>query len=188
MFGEKRAKKVVEALEKSKSVSLPEFLGSLGIKGVGRSLATTLCEHFCDSPNSQLTLKDIFWLQDTQVAGCEGFGPARATDFCSWLQEHREAVEELASFMDFEKGECDMNEDQVFSGETICFTGKSEKPRSEMSKLAEAAGASVSSSVNNSTTILVIADIDSTSSKAIKARWLGVKLISPEEFLELVEN
>ena len=79
-------------------------------------------------------------------------------------------------------------ENGIFYGETICFTGKSPKPRPEMSKLAEAAGASVSSSVNSSTTILVIADTDSVSAKADKARKLDLKLISPEEFLSRLEQ
>jgi DNA ligase (NAD+) len=74
----------------------------------------------------------------------------------------------------------------VFDGETICFTGKSPKTRPEMTAMAESAGASVSSSVGSSTTILVIADTKSTSSKAVKAREMGVKLMLPEDFLSKV--
>lgn len=180
VFGRKRAKKVIEALEKSKTVSLAEFLGSIGAKGVGRSLASILCDGLgCK------TLDDVFGIHPEQLKRLEGFGSARAYDFCSWLRQNRGETGYLASLMRFEK-EDDMSGNNVFQNETLCFTGKSPRPRSEMNCLAEAAGALVSSSVNNKTTILVIADISSTSSKAVKARKLGIKLISPEDFLSQV--
>ncbi|KKN91230.1 hypothetical protein LCGC14_0220980 [marine sediment metagenome] len=67
----------------------------------------------------------------------------------------------------------------------FCFTGKSPKTRPEMQAIAIGAGATVTKSVTNSTTILVIADANSTSSKVIKAHWRGIDLISPEQFFEI---
>lgn len=177
MLGPKRAAKVMEALNKSKSVSLSEFLGSIGIKGIGRSLSYDLCKG--------LKLKifnDIFALTSDQVELQGGFGPLRAKAFCQWLRENCGETQDLASIMNFTK-ELDVDKNTIFSGEMICFTGKSPKPRSEMGKLAEAAGAIVSNSISKDTTILVIVDPNSTSSKAVKARKNGIKLMSPEEFL-----
>ena len=77
-------------------------------------------------------------------------------------------------------GQSNMSSSAVF-----CFTGKSPKPRKQMEAMAIKAGGSVTKSVTNSTTILVIADPDSTSAKAQKARAMGVELISPEEFFEM---
>jgi DNA ligase (NAD+) len=179
VLGEKRAKKILVSLYHSKYVSLSEFLGSIGIKGVGRSL----CRDICNGLGVR-TLDNIFAIRPEHIEKLEGFGQIRAYDFCNWLLEYRKDIIELAGIMNFETEFSKGN--QVFDNETICFTGKSPKPRQEMSKLAEAAGASVSSSVNNNTTILVIADIDSTSSKAVKARKIGIKLMSPDEFLEQV--
>jgi len=64
----------------------------------------------------------------------------------------------------------------------FCFTGKSPKPRLEMQAIALKAGADVTNSVNSKTTILVIADADSKSIKAEKARSMGIYLISPSQF------
>jgi DNA ligase (NAD+) len=182
-LGAKRAQKVMDALDDSRSVSLANFLGSVGIKGVGRSLASDLCEHFSNEPNSQLTLSDIFLLQPEQLEKLSGFGSTRAYDFHNWLLEYREEIETLASYMDFEN---QIETKLVFKGDVICFTGKSPKTRPEMIALAESAGASVSSSVNSNTTILIIADTNSTSSKAVKARKIGIKLMSPEDFLNKI--
>lgn len=77
---------------------------------------------------------------------------------------------------------------RYFDGEIICFTGKSPKPRKEMTKIANQAGATVSNSITNKVTILVVADPDSTSNKTIKARKLGIKIIGPKMFLELANN
>jgi len=73
-----------------------------------------------------------------------------------------------------------------WSKEVICFTGKSVIPRAEMVAMAKMAGASVVGAVTKTTTILVITDIESTTVKARKAREFGTKLMSPEDFLELI--
>lgn len=70
----------------------------------------------------------------------------------------------------------------------FCFTGKSPKPRTKMTAIAINAGASVTKSVTKATTILVIADPASTSSKARKARDIGIDLISPEQFFGMCDN
>jgi len=180
VLGEKRAKKIIEAIEKSRSVSLSEFLGSIGIKGIGRSLCRVLCGGL-----GLKTIDDVFAVRPEQIESLDGFGHTRAHNFCSWVLEHDEEVFDLASEMNFEDQPDTKGMDGSLSGEVICFTGKSPKPRPEMSQLAESAGASVSSSINAHTTILVIADPESESSKAVKARQMGMRLMSPDEFLTM---
>lgn len=76
-----------------------------------------------------------------------------------------------------------INEDTGDIKEAVfCFTGKSPKPRSEMQAIALNAGADVTNSVVGKTTILVIADANSQSIKARKARSMGIDLISPSQF------
>ena len=66
------------------------------------------------------------------------------------------------------------------------LTGKMEHPRSYYEDLIRQHGGIVSSSVTKNTNYLVIADPKSTSTKAQKARKLGIELISPEELEELL--
>lgn len=70
----------------------------------------------------------------------------------------------------------------------FCFTGKAPKPRKEMEAIAIKTGASITKSVTNKTTILVIANPNSMSSKAQKARAMGVDLISPKEFFTICSD
>ncbi len=74
---------------------------------------------------------------------------------------------------------------QFIKNAVFCFTGKSPQTRPKMEAIAMKAGASVTKSVTNKTTILVIADASSMSSKAQKARMMGIDLISPHQFFSL---
>ena len=56
-----------------------------------------------------------------------------------------------------------------------------------LEKMAAEAGADVKNSVGKGLTLLVIADPNSSSSKAQAARKMGTRLISEEEFLDLVK-
>ena len=69
----------------------------------------------------------------------------------------------------------------------FCFTGRSPKTRNDMVDIAVNAGASVTNAVTESTTILVIADANSKSRKAEKAREMGIDLISPKQFFEICD-
>ena len=59
-------------------------------------------------------------------------------------------------------------------------------PRSHYEELIKAAGGIVQSAVNGKTNYLVIADVNSTSTKARKARELGTELVSPEQLEEML--
>ena len=61
------------------------------------------------------------------------------------------------------------------------------KPRAELKKLVEAAGGKVVGSVSKNTYALVIADPNSNSYKAKKARTLEVPIWSEQELLEKTE-
>jgi len=77
--------------------------------------------------------------------------------------------------------------DGKLSGKSFCFTGKAEAigTRSKCEELVIANGGTISS-VKAGLTYLVQEDPSSTSSKSVKARSLGISIISPEEFLEMI--
>jgi NAD-dependent DNA ligase len=75
----------------------------------------------------------------------------------------------------------------VLTGCSICFTGAANTPRATLVKMAEKAGAEVKKGVVKGLGLLVIADPNSSSAKAKAAREMGIKLISEEDFLEMVK-
>ena len=73
-------------------------------------------------------------------------------------------------------------------GKSICFTGKLNNfTRNRARAMAIAAGMTICESVTASLDYLVMADPNSTSTKACKARGYGVKLISEDDFLDMME-
>lgn len=75
------------------------------------------------------------------------------------------------------------------NGQSVCFTGAlNTMSRSEASKKAQEAGFEVKGGVSKGLTYLVTNNIDSGSSKAKKAKELGTKVITEEEFLKLLSD
>lgn len=78
--------------------------------------------------------------------------------------------------------------DGKLSGKSFCFTGKAEAigSRSKCEELVIANGGTISS-VKKGLTFLVQEDPSSTSSKSVKAKSLGIAIISPEDFLAMIK-
>jgi BRCT domain type II-containing protein len=70
----------------------------------------------------------------------------------------------------------------------FCFTGRCPKPRSEMEAIAIKVGASVTKSITQKTTVLVISDPNTISTKACKARAKGITMISPSKFFKICDH
>ena len=69
-----------------------------------------------------------------------------------------------------------------YAGMKVCFTGVRDK---ELEAEIAAQGGEVVSSVSKNTTHLIVADHNSSSSKAVKARALGIPIFSIESFKKL---
>lgn len=76
--------------------------------------------------------------------------------------------------------------DGKLSGKSFCFTGAMDYKRSDLEKMVVDNGGNVSS-VKKGLTFLVQADPSSTSSKSVKAKSLGIEIISPEDFLSMIK-
>src|SRR4029079_14291292 len=72
------------------------------------------------------------------------------------------------------------------AGLTFCFTGSATRPRAELTRDVESRGGRVLGSVTKELNYLVIADVNSTSTKAEKARKLGTKLINEDLLFQLI--
>ena len=76
------------------------------------------------------------------------------------------------------------------AGKNFVVTGSVHhyKNRDELKSTIEAAGGKVTGSVSKNTDYLINNDITSTSGKNKKAKDLGVKIITEEDFLDLLNN
>ena len=176
-LGDKTAKKCLDILNANKNVALEVFLGALSIPMIGQSTIKAIMNAGCDS------LERFGQLGAAQFEQVPGVGPTKAKFLADGLRHNQKLILSLldngVSIKDKILG--------ALTGRSVCFTGAMKNKRPFLEKMAAGAGADVKSSVGKGLTYLVIADPSSTSSKAQAARKLGTKLISEEDFLELVK-
>lgn len=73
-------------------------------------------------------------------------------------------------------------------GASVCFTGEMSLPRPVLSDRAVNCGLIVKSGISKKLDVLVVADSDSMSGKAQKARGIGIRIVSESVFLGMLEE
>lgn len=172
------AKKLFEAIQKSKKTDLITFLSSLGIAGG----AYNKCEKVVQAGFNSIEKIKTLTLQE--LLGVESFAEKSGADFLASLQEKYSLIDELLA-LGFEIEE-KVIQDSIFSGKKICITGELSRKRSEIEEEIRQVGGIVVSSVSKNTDYLLTNETDSASSKFKKASELKIPIISEAEFLSKV--
>jgi DNA ligase (NAD+) len=176
-MGEKSAQKCYDILWANREISLEVFLGALSIPMIGQSTIKAIMNAGCD------TLKKFGQLKAEHFEQVPGVGPTKAEFLAKGLEDNQNLILDLLHNGIKIKAKIV----GAMTGKSVCFTGAMVNKRPVLEKMAAEAGADVKNSVGRGLTYLVIADPNSTSSKAQAARKLGTKLISEDDFLELVK-
>ena len=178
-FGDKKAQKLVDAIEKSKNVKLDAFIFALGIPNVGRKTARDLADRF-ESIHALMAAD-----QDT-LTKIDDVGSIVAESIVSFFSDPftRGQTERL-----LEAGVSPVWEKKVssgaFTGMTVVVTGTLQSMgRSEAEERIRNAGGKAASSVSGKTSLVVAGE--SAGSKLDKAVKLGVRVIGEEEFLKML--
>lgn len=181
-FGEKSAKKLLDAIERSRDVKLENFICALSIPNIGKSAAKTISNYFQgDYERFIQAYKECFdwtWLDD--------FGVTMDVSLDSYLDDNFEMINELATEMRFVKSESKVVTENPFNGKTLCVTGKlNHFTRDSINAKIAELGAKAAGSVSKKTDYLITNE-QSGSSKYKKAVELNVPIITEEEFLKMI--
>jgi len=181
-LGEEMSKKILEEIKKSMDVTLSDLIGSLSIDLLGRSQAKTIVD------GGFTTLASWRNMQEADLLKLGGFQDTKAGRIHKSLRANWKTIEELAGILKVQEGTIapKVSKGGSLAGQSFCFTGAAQKPRKELHQLVVDNGGTVYDGVDKSLSFLVIADVNSTSSKAVKARKLGTKLITEEQFLKMI--
>ena len=175
------AEKAFNDLYSKRNIDLATLIAGFNIEGIGLEMSKTLVENGYDSLGSLHNVK----VED--LTAIPGWGATRADVFLNGVKKNEKDMKELAKILKIQ--EPVKSESSSISGMHICVTGKLEKlSRKDMEKLIKSKGANFDTSVTSNTNILVTNDATSGSSKLNNARKYGTKIISEEEFYELLNN
>jgi len=181
-FAEKSAKKLFNNIQNSRQTTFIKFIKACCCDGIGENVGKILYERYNGLDNFRNAIfKQSKIKVETELSELKGLGQVAIKKLMS--NEFWDAVDHLAHYIEIIE---EKKNEGKFAGQVFVLTGKMEHPRSYYIDLIERNGAKEGKSVSNSTNYLVIADINSTSSKAKKARELGTVLISPEQLEEMM--
>ena len=181
-FAKKSAQKLYNNIQGArKKVPLEKFIPAACILNVGHDIGKKLAAKF-HSYHDLMVACDME-CDETAFSSIDGIGPDTAKVLIS--MEFTDAMKDLFKYikpLDYEPPKAKVPGKQYH----IAITGKFEQPRSVYEKMITDAGMVIAKSVSSTTTHLMIADLNSTSSKAKKARELGVELIDEKGLEELL--
>ena len=191
------SKQIFAEIEKSKTCSLADFFGSLGLKLLGRRQAEILIGAGINTFDKFMNLEasDIKNIPGFSTSELEG---SKGDVIVEGLKKIKPLVQALLDanvlIVEEEKAAPVEATSGKFNALCFCFTGKINKEdkdgnrytRKMMWDICQENGGTYSEDVRPGVTHLVQADAESTSSKTKRASKIGVKIIGEDEFFKMI--
>lgn len=181
-FGEKSVQNILNAISAAKQTTLSSFLSAIGIPLVGRTIAqeienngiTTYAE-FRDRVDQKFNFMTF-----------NGFGPEITSAILHYDYSMADEVVDFLSFSSVDKSKTEPTESKL-SGMSFVVTGglKNFKNREEIKEFIEKNGGKMVTAISAKTTALINNDMNSTSSKNLKAKKLNIPIYSEDEFISI---
>lgn len=181
-FKQKRVDNLIASITAAKSRPLPQVLASLGIDGVGSTVAELLSAQFG-------TLDALSFAAPERIDDIEGIGPILAENIASWFadERHQRLIEKLKAAGVIFAATAPVQESEKLAGLTFVLTGTLPTlSREDAEVLIKANGGKVAGSVSKKTSYLLMGE--AAGSKADKARELGIHIVSEADLLKMVES
>jgi DNA ligase (NAD+) len=182
-MAEKSAGNLIEAINRSCDTTLARFIFALGIREVGEATARSLALAFGD-------LHPLMHADEDTLQQVPDVGPVVASNIHAFFQQphNLEVIGKLiAAGIHWPVVEPREATEQTLNGLTFVLTGTlSMMTRDEAKQKLQAMGAKVSGSVSKKTTAVVAGE--KAGSKLDKAQSLGVRVMTEEELMALMET
>ena len=190
-FGAKSVKKILDAIEEARHTTIEKYLSAISIPLIGKTYARQLAQIFETYQNFRVSVTPdpITGIEPFNFTQIDGFGPAMHEAIMNFDYHEADRMVDM-NIIDFIEEESTLEKSgNSLEGKTFCVTGRVHiwKNRDELSAAVIAAGGKVTSSVSSKTDYLVNNDIDSTSSKNLKAKELGIPIITEEQLMEMLK-
>lgn len=185
-WGAKSYNKLIQGIDNSKTVKTENFLYALGIKNIGISGAKRLVQYF----NNDIAL--IMVASIKELLQVEDFGDVTAENVYNYFRNNNNYLQvcELLKYVEIiqEKKKRVINTNSPLAGKKLYCTGVFESyKKDELKTIVEGLGAEFGAGYAKSLDYLVVGKLKG-SSKEDKAKKDGVKILSEDEFLEMIDK
>jgi len=190
-YGETSVRNLFGAIRGRREISLERFIYSLGIRHVGDTTARALARGYgtwAAFHDAALAVAKGDEDARTEMDALDQIGDTVIDAIAAYFKEthNRGIVERLVKQVRIQEAERPKT-DTAVAGKTVVFTGSLEKmTREEAKAMAERLGAKTSGSVSKKTDYVVAGP--GAGSKLEKAREAGVKVLTEDEWLELLKR
>ena len=189
-MADKSARNLIEEIEKAKTTPLDKLINGLGIRHVGERTSYELAKKF-------QSLKQLSEASVEEFESTNDIGPivAKSIELFFSKNKNRNSIHELSEIMYFKtfddsnksgvKNSSINKTNKLFLNQNILVTGTINSiSRDKLKKIIENSGGRLSKSVSRKVDLVVIGK--SAGSNAQKALALGLKTISDEDFLKII--
>ena len=181
-MGEKSVNKLLNAIEESKSRPLDRLLFGLGIRHVGAKVAKTLA-------NKYSSIEEIMSASYLELSKIDDIGDIIARSVVEYFskEENIELINKLKELgLNMNSLKVEIKE-SYFTGKKVVLTGSlSHFERSEAKSIIERLGGKTVDSVSKKTDIVIVGE--NAGSKYDKAISLGIKIMSEDDFIKIIEE
>ena len=179
--GKKFAQNLIDAIQESKSRDLYRLINALGIRHVGVKLAKSIAKKYKTMENLMNASLESLMLK-------EDIGEITAKSIYEFFKQEQtiDLIHKLEfAGVNMRVLEDEENSDERFEGKTFVLTGTlTDFSREQASEIIEKFGGKTSSSVSKKTDYVLAGE--DAGSKLRKAQDLGIKVISEEEFKNMI--
>ena len=179
--GTKFAQNLIDSINQSKQNDLDRLINALGIRHIGTKTAKQLAKKFKTMDNLENASLESF-------INVDDMGEIMAKSIFEFFSQPQ--TKDLLQRLKQANVNMSLKENELiddrFSNKTFVITGKLDKySRDEVEEIIEKHGGKASSSVSKKTDYVLAGE--DAGSKLTKAEGLGIKIISEEEFEEMIK-
>ena len=179
-FGEKSVNNIITSIRESSNTDLESVISAAGIPLIGRTVARQIASIF----NTYEDFREA--IGNFDFSEIDGFGYEMNKSLKNYNYDELDYI--VKNFLTI-NNKIEEKKEQKLEGLTFCVTGKIKqwKNRDELSSFITSLGGKVVGSVSANMDYLINNDINSTSSKNLRAKELGKQIIDEQTFMDMFD-
>lgn len=179
LIAEKSAQNLYNVIHASKNPTLSRFINSLSIRHVGKETSELLANKF-------LTFENFKKASYDDISDIEGIGEKIAQSILDFFSNsyNNEILKDLEQYNVIPQNVENLYKSKILQGMTFVITGTLSDTREVFANLIKINGGKTSSSVSKKTSYVLAGE--NPGSKYDKAEALNVKIISEDEFRQMI--